>query len=103
MARVHGQENTKSLQFAGDRLATWMFYMSDVTAGGATVFPSLNVFVQPVKCSAVFWHNLLASGQPDTRMVHAGCPVLMGDKWVSNKWIRESCQVFRSPCVKTAW
>ena len=31
--------------------------------------------------SAVLWYNLLRNGEPDTRLVHAGCPVAIGDKW----------------------
>lgn len=30
---------------------------------------------------AVFWHNLLRSGEGDFRTRHAGCPVLKGWKW----------------------
>lgn len=30
---------------------------------------------------AVFWHNLLRSGEGDFRTRHAGCPVLQGWKW----------------------
>uniref|UniRef100_A0A915MHS7 Uncharacterized protein n=1 Tax=Meloidogyne javanica TaxID=6303 RepID=A0A915MHS7_MELJA len=29
---------------------------------------------------------------------HAACPVLLGDKWVSNSWIHEGGQEFFRPC-----
>jgi hypothetical protein len=32
-------------------------------------------------------------GTADSRMNHLGCPVLYGDKWIGNKWIRSSEQV----------
>lgn len=35
---------------------------------------------------------------PDVRTLHAGCPVLSGQKWVANKWIHESDQEFTRPC-----
>lgn len=31
--------------------------------------------------TAVLWYNLKRNGEGDMRVVHAGCPVLYGDKW----------------------
>ncbi|XP_039274596.1 prolyl 4-hydroxylase subunit alpha-1-like [Styela clava] len=73
-----------------NRKATFMFYLSDVAKGGATAFLYPGIRVHPVKRSAVFWNNLLPSGHPDNRTTHGSCPVLLGDKWVANKWIRET-------------
>ncbi|XP_067138397.1 prolyl 4-hydroxylase subunit alpha-1-like [Centruroides vittatus] len=82
----------------GDRVATWLNYMSDVEAGGATVFPEIGISVQPEKGSSLLWYNLHSNGTGDYRTRHAACPVLLGSKWVSNKWIRERGQEFRRPC-----
>uniref|UniRef100_A0A667GXF2 procollagen-proline 4-dioxygenase n=1 Tax=Lynx canadensis TaxID=61383 RepID=A0A667GXF2_LYNCA len=89
------------LKTEGNRLATFLNYMSDVEAGGATVFPDLGAAIWPKKGTAVFWYNLLRSGEGDYRTRHAACPVLVGCKWVSNKWFHERGQEFLRPCGST--
>ncbi|XP_022243855.1 prolyl 4-hydroxylase subunit alpha-1-like [Limulus polyphemus] len=93
------REETNAFQSlgTGNRIATWLNYMSDVE-GGATVFPHISVAVWPKKGSAAFWYNLFKSGEGDMLTRHAACPVLAGSKWVSNKWIHERGQEFRRKC-----
>lgn len=84
----------------GDRKATVLFYMTDVDQGGATVFPNLRTAVFPKKGTAVMWYNLNNRFEGDYKTLHAGCPVIVGSKWVTNKWIRERNQMFRLPCYE---
>ncbi|XP_038214789.1 prolyl 4-hydroxylase subunit alpha-1 isoform X2 [Zerene cesonia] len=85
-------------KFNGNRIATVLFYMSDVAQGGATVFTELGLSVFPVRGAAVFWLNLHPSGEGDLATRHAACPVLRGSKWVCNKWIHQGGQEFIKPC-----
>lgn len=91
------RENAFS-KHGGNRIATVLFYMSDVAQGGATVFTELGLSVFPVKRAAAFWLNLHPSGEGDLATRHAACPVLQGSKWVSNKWLHQGGQELLKPC-----
>lgn len=82
----------------GNRIATVLFYCSQPEKGGYTVFTELKTPCKPSKYDALFWYNLFRSGEGDLRTRHAACPVLLGVKWVSNKWIHEKGQEFLRPC-----
>uniref|UniRef100_A0A671SN96 procollagen-proline 4-dioxygenase n=1 Tax=Sinocyclocheilus anshuiensis TaxID=1608454 RepID=A0A671SN96_9TELE len=47
---------------------------------------------------ALFWWNLHINGQGNVDTLHAGCPVIVGDKWVANKWVHEYGQEFQRHC-----
>ena len=85
------------------RIATWLSYLSTVEQGGGTVFTNAGVHVRSIRGTAVFWYNLLPNGSGDTRTRHAACPVLKGNKWVSNKWIHEFGNEFKPWFKNTHW
>ncbi|XP_017100868.2 prolyl 4-hydroxylase subunit alpha-1-like [Drosophila bipectinata] len=84
-----------------DRFATTIFWLSDVKQGGATIFTKLNLTVYPQSGSALFWYNLDNWGNEDKRTEHAGCPVIVGSKWIMTKWVTDMGQEFRQPCYKS--
>ena len=58
----------------------------------------LGAYVKPERKSAAFWYNMDPNGNYDKNTLHAACPVLYGEKWVSNKWIRVNGEMFTRPC-----
>lgn len=85
----------------GNRLATYLLYMSDVTIGGRTGFDRLGISVAPSKGDALFWYNLLKDTTGDARTRHIACPVALGTKWVGNFWIRTKGEELSRPCDLT--
>ncbi|WP_454831347.1 2OG-Fe(II) oxygenase [Pseudoxanthomonas wuyuanensis] len=74
---------------AGNRLRTICAYLNPVAAGGGTEFPHAGLIVQPTAGSAVVFDNLHPDGTPDPESLHAGLPVLAGEKWLATLWFRE--------------
>ena len=89
-----------SIHEAGNRFSTVLIYLSNVDYGGATAFIEGNFSVQPEKGSAIFWYNLDNNGVVNQDTKHAACPVLIGIKWVANKWIHYGGQGFSHPCIQ---
>jgi prolyl 4-hydroxylase len=83
------EANRASLARSGQRVSTLITYLNEVESGGETAFPELGLSVLPVRGNAVYFEYANDAGQVDHRSLHAGSPVLSGEKWVATKWMRE--------------
>ena len=73
----------------GQRLVTIFSYLTSVPEGGATSFPELAVEVPAIQGNAVMFRNCDDGGVPDSRSLHAGRPVIRGEKWLAVLWLRD--------------
>lgn len=99
----HDDVNTQN---GGQRIATVLMYLSDVELGGETVFPAADadpgrdgydalsecgkggVAVRPRRGDALLFWSMRPDATLDAKSLHAGCPVVKGNKWSATKWLR---------------
>jgi len=78
----------------GNRLRTVLVYLNDVEEGGGTGFNNLSeynntVIVEPKMGKMVVFNNVNDDGSLNIKSRHAGLPVIKGEKWAFNLWLRE--------------
>ena len=89
-------EGKKNWEPGGQRMLSVIAYLNDVADGGGTDFPELGFTIPPKKGDVVVFHNTkeneIASDYPmiHPNSLHAGMPVLSGEKWIVNLWFREN-------------
>ncbi|WP_054956219.1 2OG-Fe(II) oxygenase [Paenibacillus dakarensis] len=74
----------------GQRVSTLIMYLNDVESGGETIFPKLGLSILPKKGSAVYFEYCNSLEQVDSMTLHGGAPVVLGEKWIATKWMRQS-------------
>ena len=81
--------NQEVLAQGGQRIATLIMYLNNVSRGGSTVFPEIGLDVLPRKGHAVYFAYCDDAGALDVRTLHGGSPVGSGEKWIATKWFRQ--------------
>ncbi len=74
----------------GQRVSTLVMYLNEVEDGGETVFPMLGLAITPKKGSAIYFEYCDNNGKIDTSTLHAGAPVVAGEKWIATKWMHQN-------------
>lgn len=74
---------------AGQRTWTFMVYLNDVEAGGATRFKCIDKTFQPEAGKLLAWNNRRPDGSVNPNTLHHGMKVRRGTKYVLTKWYRE--------------
>jgi len=69
----------------GQRIASIIIYLNTPAGGGGTHFPHAGVTVTARRGAAVYF----AYEGGDKTSLHAGLPVIKGEKWIATKWLRE--------------
>ena len=64
-------------------------YLNDVEEGGGTGFQTINKMVDAKKGRMVVFENVNKDNIRYKRSLHAGLPVIKGEKWAFNLWLRE--------------
>lgn len=74
----------------GQRKFTMLISLSDQFEGGATRFPLLNRDYKLSICDGLLFHCLERDGNKGhPKALHAGMPVISGQKYIANVWLRE--------------
>jgi prolyl 4-hydroxylase len=84
-----GRDFEQFCNLSGNRTWTFMIYLNDVVAGGATRFKLLDKTFQPEPGKLLCWNNRLADGSGNDATLHHGMKVRKGVKYVITKWYRE--------------
>jgi prolyl 4-hydroxylase len=84
-----GADFERYCSVTGQRTWTFMIYLNDVAAGGATRFREIGKTIQPERGKLLAWNNRLADGTPNPATIHHGMKVRKGVKYVITRWYRE--------------
>jgi len=75
--------------YAGDRILTFLLYLTTPEEGGGTHFRALDKYIEAKAGRLLVWTNLFPNGDCDHRMIHSGVPLLKGRKTTLVSWERQ--------------
>lgn len=84
-----GPDYEKFCSVNGQRTWTFMIYLNEVEAGGATRFKVVGKTFQPEAGKLLCWNNARPDGSVNPNTLHHGMKVRKGVKYVITKWYRE--------------
>jgi prolyl 4-hydroxylase len=84
-----GRDYQRFCSISGQRTWTFMVYLNDVEAGGATRFKVVGKTFQPEQGRLLCWNNRRSDGSGNTATLHHAMKVRKGLKYVITKWYRE--------------
>ena len=81
----HGRDGA----FASERVVSLLIYLNDGFEGGELEFPKVGFRHKGGKGDAVFFANVGLDGKRDPLSLHAGLPILEGEKWLLSQWVHD--------------
>eukprot|EP01083_Nonionella_stella_P150278 478466_1 len=69
------------------RYLTFLMYLNEVEEGGQTAFRSADLEVFPKRGHVTLFYSALEDGNADVKSIHAGRPIIKGEKWGATLWI----------------
>lgn len=82
-------EYEKHMSRGGQRTHSALFYLNDGFEGGETRFVKKDIYIKPQVGKLLLWTNVNEDKTPDYDSLHAGMPVVSGEKWIAIVWVRE--------------
>lgn len=75
--------------YDGDRIVTFLLYLNEGYEGGELDFPKAGFRHKGRAGDAVYFALVDQGGAPDRLTLHAGLPVLKGEKWLFSQWVHD--------------
>ena len=85
------EKTLRNFKYGGQRIYTCLCYLNNVKEGGGTCFGNLKINVKPKKGRILVFKNVYDNtNKKHPLSLHAGMPVIEGEKYAFNLWFREA-------------